>query len=123
MSPMMHRWRSRLWWLVPALALGVLLGIELGWGRQVHRLPEPAPVLEARPVTPALLPEYQIEGGVTGHAEQRAEPAVETLDQDLVDEGGGEFVFVFLGGHVFRDGLRPLGRRCWKCGSTTPAAR
>jgi hypothetical protein len=69
MSRVMHRWRSRLWWLVPALALGVLLGIELGWGRQVHRLPEPAPVLEARPVTPALLPEYKIEGGVTGHVE------------------------------------------------------
>ncbi len=69
MSPAMYRWRSRLWWLVPVLALGVLLGIELGWGRQVHRLPEPAPVLEARPVTPALLPEYKIEGGVAGHAE------------------------------------------------------
>ena len=69
MSPAMYRWRSRLWWLVPALALGVLLGIELGWGRQVHRLPEPAPVLEARPVTPTLLPEYKIEGGVAGRAE------------------------------------------------------
>ena len=69
MSQAMYRWRSRLWWLAPVLALGVLLGIELGWGRQVHRLPEPAPVLEARPVTPALLPEYKIEGGVTGHAE------------------------------------------------------
>lgn len=69
MSPVMYRWRSRLWWLAPALALGVLLGIELGWGGQVHRLPEPAPVLEARPVTPALLPEYKIEGGVAGHAE------------------------------------------------------
>ena len=69
MSPAIYGWRSRLWWLVPVLALGVLLGIELGWGRQVHRLPEPAPVLEARPVTPALLPEYKIEGGVAGHAE------------------------------------------------------
>jgi hypothetical protein len=69
MTPAMYRWRSRLWWLVPALALGVLLGIELGWGRQVHRLPEPAPVLEARPVTPTLLPEYKIEGGVAGRAE------------------------------------------------------
>jgi hypothetical protein len=65
----MYRWRSRLWWLVPVLALGVLLGIELGWGRQVHRLPEPGPALEARPVTPALLPEYKIEGGLAGRAE------------------------------------------------------
>jgi hypothetical protein len=69
MSRAMDRWRSRLWWLVPVLALGVLLGIELGWGRQVHRLPEPGPALESRPVTPALLPEYKIEGGLAGRAE------------------------------------------------------
>jgi hypothetical protein len=69
MSRAMDRWRSRLWWLVPVLALGVLLGIELGWGRQVHRLPEPGPALEARPVAPALLPEYKIEGGLAGRAE------------------------------------------------------
>ena len=69
MSSAMSRWRSRLWWLVPTLAIGVLLGIELGWGRQVHRLPEPAPALEARQVTPALLPEYKIEGGLAGRAE------------------------------------------------------
>ncbi len=69
MSAAMARWRSRLWWLVPVLALGVLLGAELGWGRRVHRLPEPAPALEARPITPALLPEYKIEGGLAGRAE------------------------------------------------------
>ena len=69
MSAAMSRWRSRLWWLLPALAIGVLLGIELGWGRQVHRLPEPPPVLEARQVTPALLPEYKIEGGLAGRVE------------------------------------------------------
>jgi hypothetical protein len=69
MSSAMYQWRSRLWWLFPLLALGVLLGVELGWGRQVHRLPEPAPVLEAKQVTPALLPEYKIEGGLPGRAE------------------------------------------------------
>jgi hypothetical protein len=69
MSPTMLRWRSRLWWLAPLLALGVLLGIELGWGRQVHRLPEPAPLIEARAVTPALLPEYKVEGGLAGRSE------------------------------------------------------
>ena len=69
MSAAMDRWRSRLWWLAPVLALGVLLGAELGWGRRVHRLPEPGPALEARPVTPALLPEYKIEGGLAGRAE------------------------------------------------------
>jgi hypothetical protein len=65
----MSRWRSRLWWLLPALAIGVLLGIELGWGRQVHRLPEPPAALEARQVTPALLPEYKVEGGLAGRVE------------------------------------------------------
>jgi hypothetical protein len=69
MSHAMQQWSSRLWWIVPMLVLGVLLGIELGWGRQVHRLPEPAPALEPRPVTPALLPEYKIEGGLAGRAE------------------------------------------------------
>jgi hypothetical protein len=69
MSPTMQAWRSRLWWLAPLLVLGVLLGIELGWGRQVHRLPEPAPIIEARAVTPALLPEYKVEGGLAGRAE------------------------------------------------------
>jgi hypothetical protein len=69
MSPVMRRWSSRLWWIVPVLAAAILLGFELGWGRQVHRLPEPAVALEARPVTPALLPEYKIDGGIAGHAE------------------------------------------------------
>lgn len=69
MSGAMDKWRSRLWWLAPVLVLGVLLGAELGWGRRVHRLPEPGPALEARPVTPALLPEYKIEGGLAGRAE------------------------------------------------------
>jgi hypothetical protein len=86
MNTALYRWRSRLWWLVPLLALGALLGIELGWGRQVHRLPEAPPILEAKQVTPALLPEYKIEGGLAGRAEtvnrslfnptRRAAPAV-----------------------------------------------
>src|SRR2546423_336541 len=69
MNSSMYQWRSRLWWLVPVLALGVLLGVELGWGRQVHRLPESPPTLEAKQVTPALLPEYKIEGGLAGRSE------------------------------------------------------
>lgn len=69
MSNAMNRWRGHLWWLVPVLALGVLLGVELGWGQQVHRLPQPGPLIEARPVTPALLPEYKVEGGLPGRVE------------------------------------------------------
>jgi hypothetical protein len=69
MTPAMYRWRSRLWWVVPVLVLAVLLGVELGWGGQVHRLPEAPAAIEARAVTPALLPEYKIDGGLAGRAE------------------------------------------------------
>jgi hypothetical protein len=69
MTPAMLRLRPLLWWIAPMLLLGALLGFELGWGSQVHRLPEPPAVLEARPITPALLPEYKIEGGLAGRAE------------------------------------------------------
>jgi hypothetical protein len=69
MSQAMIRLRSRLWWVVPVIALGVLLGFELGWGRQIHRLPEPGVAPEAKPVTPALLPEYSVAGGLAGRAE------------------------------------------------------
>ncbi len=63
------RWRSVLWWLLPSLAVAVLLGFEIDWGRRMHRLPAPPAAIEARPVTPALLPEYKIEGGLPAHAE------------------------------------------------------
>jgi hypothetical protein len=63
------RWRSGLWWLLPSLALAVLLGFEIDWGRKLHRLPDPPPALEARPVSPALLPEYKIDGGLAVRSE------------------------------------------------------
>jgi hypothetical protein len=69
MSPAMIRWQSRLWWLAPVVVLAILLGFELGWGRQVHRLPEPPPAVEPRPVTPALLPEYNVLGGLAARTE------------------------------------------------------
>lgn len=69
MSAAMIRWQSRLWWLLPVLVLGFILAAELDWGRQVHRLPDPPAPVEARPVTPALLPEYTVVGGLAGHAE------------------------------------------------------
>jgi hypothetical protein len=69
MNAAMVQWQSRLWWVIPVLVVAVLLGVELGWGRQVHRVPETLPAIEARPVTPALLPEYTVAGGLAGHAE------------------------------------------------------
>ena len=69
MSSAMIRWQSRLWWLLPVVVLGIVLASEVDWGRQVHKLPESPPPVEARPVTPALLPEYTVAGGLAGHAE------------------------------------------------------
>ena len=63
------RWRSGLWWLLPSLALAVLLGFEIDWGRRMHRLPDPPPAIEARPLSPALLPEYKIDGGLPARSE------------------------------------------------------
>jgi len=56
-------------WLVPAAALALVLGWETDWGRQLARVPPPAPPIEPKPVAAAVLPEYQIEGGLPGHAE------------------------------------------------------
>ncbi len=65
----MGRWRGWLWWAIPFAALALLLGVETDWGRAVHRLPEPPPPIEPKPVSAALLPEYSIEGGLPGHTE------------------------------------------------------
>jgi hypothetical protein len=56
--------RALLWWVAPALAFFALLGIETDWGGQLHRLPAAPQAIEPKPVSPALLPEYQVEGGV-----------------------------------------------------------
>jgi hypothetical protein len=63
------RWRGWLWWLIPFAALALLLGVEIDWGRALHRLPEaPAPI-EPKTVAAALLPEYRLEGGLQAHTE------------------------------------------------------
>jgi hypothetical protein len=64
-----QRWRSWLWWLTPFAALALLLGIETDWGRGIQPMPGPAPVVEPKPVTVALLPEYRVEGGLAAHTE------------------------------------------------------
>ena len=63
------RARAWAWWLVPTIVLALLIGWEIDWGRQVVRVPDaPAPV-EAKPVVPALLPDYAIEGGLAANSE------------------------------------------------------
>ena len=49
---------------MPALAFVGLVGIETDWGLQLRRLPAAPQAIEPKPVVPALLPEYQVEGGV-----------------------------------------------------------
>jgi len=63
------RARAWAWWLVPTVVLALLVGWEIDWGRQVVRMPAaPAPV-EPKPVAPALLPDYAIEGGLAANSE------------------------------------------------------
>jgi len=61
--------RDWLIWVLPSIALLLLLGFETDWGRSVHRLPPPAPSVPAKPIAPTLLPDYRIEGGLAGHPE------------------------------------------------------
>ena len=62
---------ARAWaiWLVPAAVLVALVGWEIDWGRQVVRMPPAAPPVDPKPVTAAVLPEYQIDGGLAAHSE------------------------------------------------------
>ena len=61
--------QSALWWLLPLVALAVTFGWETDWGRSVERRPEPAEAVEPKPVATALLPEYEIAGGVGARTE------------------------------------------------------
>src|SRR5215831_18326973 len=61
--------QSALWWLLPLVALAITFGLETDWGRSVEARPQPAQVIEAKPVATALLPEYEIAGGVAARAE------------------------------------------------------
>ncbi len=63
------RARSWAWWLVPTLLFGLVVGWEIDWGRQVVRVPFASPPLDPKPVTPQLLPEYAIEGGLVANGE------------------------------------------------------
>ena len=62
---------ARAWaiWLVPAVVLATLVGWEIDWGRHVERMPAAPQAVEPKPVMAAVLPEYQIDGGLLAHAE------------------------------------------------------
>lgn len=61
--------RASLWWLLPLAALVLALALETDWGRAMHRRPPPEPVLEPKPLTVELLPEFAIAGGVEARRE------------------------------------------------------
>jgi hypothetical protein len=64
MTKLPVRLRAALWWLVPLVALAGIIGWETDWGRAVETSPQLAEAVEPKPVTAALLPEYEIAGGV-----------------------------------------------------------
>lgn len=62
-------------WALPFAVLALLIGWETEWGHALKRVPEQNANVVPQPVNVALLPEYQISGGV---AERR-----ETVDRTL----------------------------------------
>jgi hypothetical protein len=69
MNEVSSRLRASLWWLVPLLALAALVGWETDWGRELQP-PLPAPeAITPKPVVAALMPEYEIAGGVAARQE------------------------------------------------------
>jgi hypothetical protein len=61
--------QSVLWWLLPLVALAGMFGWETDWGRSVEWRPEPTEAVAPKPVVTALLPEFEIPGGVATRAE------------------------------------------------------
>jgi hypothetical protein len=69
--PQIQATRLRGWtlWLLPLVALALIVGWEIDWGRQIVRAPPPPAPVEPKPLTAAALPDYQIEGGLAAHSE------------------------------------------------------
>jgi len=64
-----HRVRGWMAWLLPVAAFALLIGWETDWGRQIVRAPAGTPAAEPKPMNVAVLPDYQIEGGLPAHVE------------------------------------------------------
>jgi hypothetical protein len=61
--------QSALWWLLPLVALAVTFGWETDWGRSIEKRPESVEAVDPKPVVTALLPEYEIAGGMAARTE------------------------------------------------------
>jgi general secretion pathway protein N len=62
-------------WLLAFAALATIIGWETGWGRRVMPSPELGAAPAPQPVSLALLPDYQIEGGVAARRDTVERPA------------------------------------------------
>jgi len=83
---------SAAWWLLPELALGLLIAWEIDWGRQLFRAPPPPPPVVPAPVGAAVLPDYRIEGGLVARSETGSRTLFNPTRRPaatLASEGGG----------------------------------
>ena len=69
MSKLSTPLQSAFWWLLPLVALAGIFGWETDWGRAVETRPEASEPAQPKPAAVALLPEYEIPGGVASRTE------------------------------------------------------
>ena len=75
MYALQSRFGSLSIWVLAFAALAAVIGWETGWGKRVVPAPEPGVVPAPQPVSLALLPDYQIEGGVAARRDTVERPA------------------------------------------------
>ena len=59
----------KFWWIPFVAALAAVIAWETDWGETLHAPLVIAPAPEAKPVAPALLPEYKVTSGLEAYAE------------------------------------------------------
>ena len=69
MNDLSARVRASLVWVLPLVAVVLLLGLETEWGSALRLRPPPPEPIAPKPVPTGLLPEYTIEGGLAAHTE------------------------------------------------------
>ncbi len=57
------------WWLLPLALIGVVIGLETDWGRQLNPVPPPPAAVVPKPVVAAVLPDFALDGGLAARTE------------------------------------------------------